>query len=306
MHQQTRAYLFAGGAVLLWSTVASAFKISLRYLEPMQLVLFSSLFSAMVLFIVLIVQGKIHLLRRYPKKQLPFCFLLGMLNPFLYYFALFEAYDRLPAQEALSINYSWPVMLVLLSIILLKQRVRVLELVAIFVAYGGVVVVATQGNPLTLHFEDPAGIGFAFASTIIWAAFWVFNVKLTNDPIATLLLSFLFALPVLGFTTFIFAPVDQVTLISLTGAAYVGFFEMGLTFVLWLTALKSSETSAKVSGLAFVTPFLSLLVIYVVVGEQIKAATLLGLIFIVAGIILQTIFSRRAESTSAADSVQMG
>jgi len=295
MHQQARSYLFAGGAVLLWSTVASAFKLSLRHLEPLQLVFFASVISAVVLFVILAVQNKILLLLRYPKKQLPICLLLGLLNPCLYYYALFEAYDRLPAQDALSINYSWPIMLVVLSIFILKQRVRILELIAISIAYFGVVIIATHGNLFTLEFADPLGVGFALASTLVWATFWIINVKQESDLTITLFLSFVFALPALCIITYTVYPVFDVSLKGLAGATYVGLFEMGVTFVLWSSALRLSTTTAKVSSLAFATPFLSLLIIQVVVGEQIKTATLLGLILIVAGITLQEIINKKAK-----------
>ena len=295
MHQQARSYLFAGGAVLLWSTVASAFKLSLRHLEPLQLVFFASVISAVVLFVILAVQNKILLLLRYPKKQLPICLLLGLLNPCLYYYALFEAYDRLPAQDALSINYSWPIMLVVLSIFILKQRVRILELIAISIAYFGVVIIATHGNLFTLEFADPLGVGFALASTLVWATFWIINVKQESDLTITLFLSFVFALPALCIITYTVYPVFDVSLKGLAGATYVGLFEMGVTFVLWSSALRLSTTTAKMSSLAFATPFLSLLIIQVVVGEQIKTATLLGLILIVAGITLQEIINKKAK-----------
>src|SRR4030042_5179949 len=192
MHQQTRSYLFAGAAVLLWSTVASAFKLSLRHLEPLQLMFFAGIISAVVLFLILAVQNKIQLLLRYPKKQLPICLLSGLLNPCLYYYALFEAYDRLSAQDALSINYSWPVMLVILSIFILKQRVRILELTAICIAYFGVIIIATHGKVFILEFADPSGVGFALASTLIWATFWIINVKQKGDLTITLFLNFIF------------------------------------------------------------------------------------------------------------------
>lgn len=295
MRQQTRAYLFAGGAVLLWSTVASAFKLSLRHLEPLQLVFFASVMSAIVLLVILVVRNKIQLLLQYPKKQLPICLLLGLLNPCLYYYSLFEAYDRLPAQDALSINYSWPIMLVILSIFILKQRVRILELAAIGIAYFGVIIIATHGKLFTLEFADLSGVGFALASTLIWSTFWIINVKQETDLTITLFLSFLFALPVLCIITYIACPISNVSFKGLIGAAYVGLFEMGVTFVLWSTALRLSTTTAKVSSLAFASPFLSLLIIQGVVGEQIQIATLLGLILIVAGITLQTIFHKNAK-----------
>ncbi|HJX34776.1 MAG TPA: DMT family transporter [Desulfatiglandales bacterium] len=295
MHQQTRSYLFAGAAVLLWSTVASAFKLSLRHLEPLQLMFFAGIISAVVLFLILAVQNKIQLLLRYPKKQLPICLLSGLLNPCLYYYALFEAYDRLSAQDALSINYSWPVMLVILSIFILKQRVRILELTAICIAYFGVIIIATHGKVFILEFADPSGVGFALASTLIWATFWIINVKQKGDLTITLFLNFIFALPALCIITYIVCPVSNVSLKGLAGAAYIGLFEMGVTFVLWSAALRSSTTTAKVSSLAFAAPFLSLLIIHAVIGEQIKISTLLGLILIVGGIILQAVFNKNPK-----------
>ena len=295
MHQQTRSYLFAGAAVLLWSTVASAFKLSLRHLEPLQLVFFAGVISAVALFLILAVQNKIQLLLRYPRKQLPICLLSGLLNPCLYYYALFEAYDRLSAQDALSINYSWPVMLVILSIFILKQRVRILELTAICIAYFGVIIIATHGNVFILEFADPSGAGFALASTLIWATFWIINVKQKGDLTITLFLNFVFALPALCIITYIVCPVSDVSFKGLAGAAYIGLFEMGVTFVLWSAALRSSATTAKVSSLAFAAPFLSLLIIHAVIGEQIKISTLLGLILIVGGIILQAVFNKNPK-----------
>ena len=46
---QSKAYLFAGIAIFFWSTVASAFKLSLEHLGPIQLVLYSTLFSICIL-----------------------------------------------------------------------------------------------------------------------------------------------------------------------------------------------------------------------------------------------------------------
>ncbi len=298
MHSQTRAYIYAGVAVLFWSTVASAFKLTLRCLEPLQLLFFASVVSTVSLFIIISALNKFGQLLRYPKKQMPVCLLLGLINPCLYYFALFEAYNRLPAQDALSINYSWPIMLVLLSMFFLRQRIRVLELGAIVIAYFGVIIIATHGNLSSLEFADRAGVGLAVASTLIWAAYWIMLVRQKEDLTITIFLSFLFALPVLFVITSIVCPVSNVSIQGLMGAAYVGLFEMGVTFVLWSTALRLSSTTAKVSSLAYISPFLSLLIIRAVLGEQIKAATLLGLVLIMAGIILQAIYNRSPDKPS--------
>jgi drug/metabolite transporter (DMT)-like permease len=84
---------------------------------------------------------------------------------------------------------------------------------------------------------------------------------------------------------------------GLVGAIYVGLFEMGITFVLWLSALKLSENTAKVGNLIFISPFLSLVFIRVFVGEEILMSTLLGLALIITGLIAQQIKRGKREKT---------
>jgi drug/metabolite transporter (DMT)-like permease len=77
---------------------------------------------------------------------------------------------------------------------------------------------------------------------------------------------------------------------GVAGSVYLGFFEMGIPFVLWLRALKLSTTTAKVTNLIYLSPFISLLFIHFAVGETILFSTVTGLILIVSGIIMQQYF----------------
>jgi drug/metabolite transporter (DMT)-like permease len=67
---------------------------------------------------------------------------------------------------------------------------------------------------------------------------------------------------------------------------------MSVTFVLWLVALRSSVNTAKVSMLIFISPFFSLVLIHFLLGEDILPSTIVGLLFIVAGLLIQTRASR--------------
>jgi drug/metabolite transporter (DMT)-like permease len=62
---------------------------------------------------------------------------------------------------------------------------------------------------------------------------------------------------------------------------------MGVTFTLWMMALKLSSTTAKVSNLIYLSPFISLILIHFFVGEVILLSTIIGLGLIVGGIVLQ-------------------
>ncbi|OIP03027.1 MAG: hypothetical protein AUJ97_05310, partial [Bacteroidetes bacterium CG2_30_32_10] len=192
MKTEQKSYLFAFIAILLWSTVATAFKIALEGMDFMQLLMYSSLVSSIVLFIIVLLQKKLGLLKQYISKHLLKGILLGFITPFLYYTILLKAYSVLPAQEAMILNYTWPIMLVILSIIFLKQPIKPINIVAILVSFLGIAIIATKGNITNIVFTNLTGDLLALSSSIIWALFWILNMKDKNDEVVKLFVSFLF------------------------------------------------------------------------------------------------------------------
>jgi drug/metabolite transporter (DMT)-like permease len=275
--------------------VASAFKLSLRHLDPIQLLFFASVVSLVVLGLILAVQKKIPILFSMTRRQYLASLGYGILNPFLYYVILFKAYDLLPAQEAQPLNYTWAITLTLLSIPLLKQKIGVQDLIAVVVSYSGVVVISTHGDFSTFQFSNGWGVFLALSSTVVWALYWIYNTRDDRDPVAGLFLNFLFGLPFVFIACLIFSSFDVDGHQGLLGAAYVGIFEMGLTFVLWLQALKLSENTAKVGTLIFISPFLSLVFIHFLVGEEILRSTYAGLVLIICGLLIQRLKRSQAR-----------
>ncbi len=287
MDNQKKAYGYALATVLLWSTVASAFKITLRYLTFLEMLFLASLTSTVAIFGILCIQGKLGLLGGMTRREWLRSALLGLLNPFAYYLILFKAYDLLPAQEAQPLNYTWPIMLVLLSAVILRQRIRAASMIAILLSFAGVLVVSTQGDIQSLRFTNPAGAALALSSSILWALFWLLNVKDTRDETLKLFLCFVFGTVYTSAALALFSPLRCLPLQGLAGACYIGLFEMGITFVLWLKALTLSRSVAQVGNLIYLAPFVSLFFIAVTVGEPILPSTVLGLSLIMVGVLLQ-------------------
>jgi drug/metabolite transporter (DMT)-like permease len=291
MGKQKRAYFCAFVAVLFWSTVASAFKLCLSpdhlNMSVLPLLFGASITSTAVFFIYLLFSKKLNLLKALSRKDYLRSALLGFLNPFLYYVVLFKAYSILPAQEAQPLNFIWPIMLVLLSIPLLNQKIKSKDILAIIVSFVGVFVISTRGDILGFKFTNPTGVLLATGSSVIWAMFWIYNIKDKRDEVVGLFLNFVFGSMIIFLSILLFAEVKVPNLNGILGAAYVGLFEMGITFLLWLKALKLSKTTAHVTNLIYLVPFLSLVLISFAVGEEILLSTIIGVIFIVGGIILQ-------------------
>lgn len=287
---QKRSFLYALAAVLFWSTIASAFKISLIYLDILPLLFYASITATAALFVYLLLLKKLSLLKTFSKKDYLRSALSGFLNPFLYYVVLVEAYNILRAQEAMTINWVWPITLVFLSIPLLHQKIRLRSILAITISFLGVFIIATQGDILGFRFSKPAGVLLALGSTVIWALFWIYNVRDKRDEAVRLFLNFAFGSVYIFAAMLFFAEKKLPSCNGILGAVYIGLFEMGVTFLVWLRALKSAKTTAHVANLVFLVPFFSLVVIHFVVGEEIFPSTIIGLLFIVGGIILQKLW----------------
>jgi len=284
------AYLYALAAVVFWSTSATAFKLSLRHIDILGLLFFASLTSTVALLVYLVLTGKLAILRTFTSRDYLFSAGMGFLNPFLYYVILFKAYSLLLAQEAQPINFVWPLTLVLLSIPLLGQRIKLGSIIAICISFSGVVVIGTRGDILGFRFSNATGVLLALSTTIVWSLFWIFNTKDKQEETVRLLLNFAFASLFILIVLLVWGRPKIPPVRGLVGAIYVGLFEMGITFLLWLKALKAAKTTAHVVNLIYLVPFLSLLLIAAVLKEPIFPSTLVGLVLIVTGIVLQKVW----------------
>ena len=284
---QQRAYVSAGTAILFWATVATAFKLCLQTLGVLELLAVSSLTSCLVLSVVLAATGSLRNIFAWPPRAYLRSMGLGALNPLLYYLVLFKAYALLPAQEAQPLNYTWPVVLVLFSVLFLRQRATWWVFAALAVSFSGVAVISTHGDVFALRFTNLLGVGLAVGSSAIWATYWILAMRDDRDPIERLLVNSLFGTLFVLVLTLASGQLRVPPLAGVLGGMYVGCFEMGVTFVLWVRALKQAENTALVSNLVYLAPFLSLVVIHFVLGEEVKASTIAGLLLIVGGIGVQ-------------------
>ena len=292
MTQDQQAVLYGLGAVALWSTVATAFKVALAWMSPLELMWLAALVSWMLMGAIVVKQGHMRVALR---RGWGTALWAGLMNPVAYYLLLFAAYDRLPGQEAMALNYTWALAMAFLAVPLLGHSLTRSDVGAGLVAYSGVWVIATRGEVFNVAFEDPLGVVFALASTLVWALYWLLNAKDARQPLVGQWQNFSVGLPVLTLLL-LFGPGLQWHGWSALGAgAYVGLFEMGVAFVLWQMAVQSVSRTAKVSNLIFLSPPVSLLLLFLVVGEPMRLSTLVGLILILCGLAIQQIPQARRE-----------
>ena len=178
---------------------------------------------------------------------------------------------------------------------MLKQKISLMSIFAILTSFAGILIIASHreaavrpGGPAqTGALLHATGVALAVGSAFFWALYWILNIRDRREAVSKLFLNFFFGF---FYTAVVMALAGHYRLPpwqGIGGAVYIGLFEMGITFVLWLNALKHSVTTAKVSNLIYLSPFISLVIIHFTVGETIYLSTIAGLVFLVTGIIWQ-------------------
>jgi len=289
MNNKLKSLLFAIASIILWSTSATAFKLTLKGMSVSHLLLISSLTSTIIFFVFEFINRKKNIYLIIKGKDFKNNLVLGIINPFLYYLILFKAYSILPAQEALPLNYTWPIVISIFSVLFLKNKLTLRTIFGLIIAFTGVIIIATRGNLISLHFHNITGVSLAVGSSVVWGLFWILNLLDSREPSEKLFGSFFFGTILIAIYILIFENHLNFEPRYFFGAVYIGFFEMGITFFLWMKALSLSENKAHTATLAYLSPFISLIFISVVLGEKLFASSILGLIFIVGGIIIQQI-----------------
>jgi drug/metabolite transporter (DMT)-like permease len=288
MKKSSQAYIFAALSVILWGTIPTAFKTALAELSIVTMLGIATLVSMLVLFILLAATGKLKLLGRMSLKELLWSALLGLINPVVYYLILLTAYSRLPGQVAQPLNMIWPIIIVFLSVPLLHQHIPARSFAALFISLAGVYIISSQGSPFHPGRSDALGVSLALGSSVLWALYFILNVRDKRDEAVKLFTNFAFGSVYMIIAMAISGSfIEEINFRGSAAAVYIGIFEMGITFWLWLRALQLASTSDKISNMIFFAPFISLILLHFIIGEPVYYTTPIGLLIIIGSVLFQ-------------------
>ena len=285
-----KTYLLAGISILSWSTLATVSKLLLGSLNEYQVLCVSALFAGLALLVVNGITGRLAQLARWPLKDWLRSIGVGLLGNFFYYICYYAGAALLPASQAFTINYLWPMMSVVFACILLGEKLTARKGIAIFLSFLGVFTVAGEGL-LKFHSQTLTGVALCVGGAVFYGAFAALNKKYSYDKMLAMMLAF-FASGILSFFVTLLGENGQpvrweLDLLQLLGLAWIGVITMAVANTGWALALDRGDT-AKVSNLAYLTPFLSLVwTSCFLPGDPFNIWALAGLCVIVLGIFIQ-------------------
>jgi len=280
-----RSYLYVSLTVLFWGSIAAIGKLLLRNLDNFQILLFTTLFATIILLIVVLYLNKLDVIKNYNITDYCQFALLGFIGVFLYHILLFTGLTFAPAQEVFIVNYTWPIWVMIFTVILVKKKIDVKRILAIILGFIGVYVVISKGDFFRFVSTYAEGNLFAFVGAISYGFFSVIGWKKNYDVFISMMFYFGFSFIYSLIATIAFSAIPTITSYEMVGLIWMGVFATGLSFCFWFLALKHGDL-IEMSSIVFITPFISLIYIYFLLGEEILLFSVIGLIIIVLGIFL--------------------
>lgn len=280
-----KAYICAGISIACWSTVAVVSKLLLGQLDNIQLLWASAFFATLFLLVYNLIKGSLKKLKAYTFKDYAISILTGLPSTLFYYLFYYAGTDRMPASQAFIVNYLWPIMSVVFACMILKEKLTPRKIIAIVISFVGVVIVS--GKDL-LHLSENVLVGTlcCVLGAVSYGLFTALNRKYDYDKFVTLMLSYFASFLITTVINWVNGALFIPQWGQLLGFAWNGIFTMAIANTVWVVALSLGNT-AKISNLAYITPFLSLVWTFLILKEPLNIYSIIGLVVIVCGILIQ-------------------
>lgn len=289
-------YVFLVLTVLFWSGNFIFGRLVSTSIEPMQLSFFRWFFVLLILFPYIVIHYK-NIFNIFQKRYISLL-ILGILgisgfNTFLYY-----GLQTTTATNALLINSSIPIFIIILSAIIFKTTITKIQFIGVVFSTLGVIYLILKGEISHIYeLEFTVGDLWIIGACVVWA---LYTVLLKYKPKELEPLEFFAITTLIGtivlFIVFVFQGYSfefsffekKEVLYSLI---YIVFFPSILSFYFWNRAIL--EIGANKAGqFTHLMPIFGAILAYFFLGEVLQTYHIVGIILIGFGIYLSIFFKR--------------
>lgn len=226
-------------------------------------------------------------LLRIDPRDLGFFALYGLIGIGIFYFLLFYSISRTSVATAVTLMYTAPAYVSLLSSYLFGERLTGAKVGALALTFAGVALVSGGYDPAQFRGSLP-GILSGLGAGLTYGLYSIFGKKAAAKyhQNTVLVYSFVFGaafLALAGIPSRFWAVSYPVRVYSILAA--LGIFPTAVAYALYQAGLRRVEAS-RASIVATVEPVVAALLAYLFLGELLAPIQLLGGLLVLAGVLL--------------------
>jgi drug/metabolite transporter (DMT)-like permease len=279
-------------AIVLWSTTVALVRSLSEQLGPLTAAAAVYCVGGAIAVIRLrSANGGQERIRDLPPAYLAGCGSLFVSYILLLFLAVGLAEGRQQVLEVGLLNYLWPALTVLLSVMLLKKRASLLLFPATLLALSGVALVLTQGASVSWQSfsrnlaDNPIAYSLGLGAAVCWALYSVLARRWAGGKETGAIVLFL---PITGGVLLLlcfFADEPRVwSPYTLAEAAFLGLATY-LAYALWDSAMRTGNVVLVAAG-SYLTPFLSTAVTCAYLAVPTQPSLWVGCSLLVVGSLL--------------------
>ncbi len=268
-------------AVLLWSTGGLVIKYTT--LDAFSVNLGRSLFAALTVAVFTYKKGlKLDLF-----TLLTAVLYAGTLSCFVY------ANKTTTAANAIFLQYTAPIYILILSSFVLKEKFRVSDLITVVICLTGMSLFFLEPQTSANKLAPDVFVGnlAALASGVCFGLYFVFlrhprSLQNRNPAISVFygnLLIVLFMLPL------IFNHPPEPKFNDILAILYLGIFQIGIAYVFFTSGIAGGVRSLDASIIGFVEPLLNPIWVFLFLSERPSLWAILGGVIIIGGVVFHTV-----------------
>lgn len=220
--------------------------------------------------------------------------LLGVIG---YNMLLYQALMYTSPLNASLVNALNPAVIVIFSVILLKEKLSKLNILGFAISLFGVLLILTRGQLLELfRIQYNMGDLLMLAAILVWTFYSIIGRTIPQIPpiAATAMTVMIGLLLMLPFASSAWVPLGEISSSAKTGILYMGLFPTVGSFLLWNLAVRDIGPSRCGIFLNLITVFTA--IISIILGEQITLIQLFGGISVFTGVYLTSKQIKTGES----------
>lgn len=212
---------------------------------------------------------------------------MGVLGVIGYNTLLYSALQFTSPLNASLVYALNPAVIVVFSVLLLKERLSKLNLLGFGISLTGVLIILTQGQLLQI-FEINYNIGdlIMVAAILVWTFYSIIGRRIGHIPpiTATAVSVFMALLIMFPFAWYNWSPLVHLSTVTIRGILYMGFFPTVGSFLLWNMAVRDIGPSRSGIFLNLITVFTA--IFSILLGEQITLVQIAGGVSVFIGVYL--------------------
>ena len=282
MNSKSKSVIYVMLCVFLWALIPVVSKLGQSNLDNHQFLFWSSTISFLTFLIIIMTKKKGIMILSLSTKDWIHSIVLGILGTYLYYILLYFGYANAKGIEVLIIQYCWPIFVIILSILILKERLNIRKVISIVLGFFGVFLVLTKGKLTEIHLDNFFVDSIVFIAAFVFGLFSVLSKRVRIDSL-TLVTIYFFTATVISFLSMIslseFKLPTQETFLPII---INGIFVNGVSYLLWIGALKIGKASF-IAPFVFLTPVISTILLILFFKEPFQLIYVIGMISVIIG-----------------------